>query len=157
MLLNVPLLECKVVGPRRTVTAKFWSFLTKFICVLVMPAFAWNLTLFKAAKQWKCNSIFFFNLRDSICGIKCMGRECINLRHCWFPDYFFVPLQHCLQPTSVPPWLTCCLWWVNRAKDMPHTLPHVLSAPQAPLPRTLPQSISLVSNHLHCGSSIVGC
>jgi hypothetical protein len=81
MLLNVPLLECKVVRPKRTVTAKFWPFLTKFICCLHCASICVEINTFKDAKQWECNLVFFFlffNLRDSICGIKLMKREHVD-------------------------------------------------------------------------------
>lgn len=50
MLLNVPLLECKVVGPKRTITAPFWPFLTKFICRLCCADICLELKTFQSCQ-----------------------------------------------------------------------------------------------------------
>lgn len=48
MLLNVPLLECKVVEPKRTVTAPFWPFLTKFTCCLSCASTCLEFNMFQS-------------------------------------------------------------------------------------------------------------
>lgn len=75
MLLNVPLLEGVTAGPKGTVTAECWPFLTKCICSLSCTGISVEFHAFKAAKQRKCNSV---RVRESILDIESTKRARVH-------------------------------------------------------------------------------
>lgn len=75
MLLNVPLLEGVMAGPKGTVKAECWPFLMKSICSLSCTGISVEFHAFKAAKQRKCNSV---RARDSILDIESTKRAQVH-------------------------------------------------------------------------------